>query len=459
MLLVLIFAALDYRIEGYSYGKFNALVKATLSEEDGYLSSKSGRSKKMQVIEDKHLKIFLDLKKKNPALESLIYVFMGFTLVGGAWTFFRVKEERNFIIFLVLILFSLFIHQIVVSVYLLFSYMIVSKWLKQEWCWRRATFLVILIGCFSLLWLGIDWMIVKNGESWSLTHSLKSLLAYPPNFGRFYVERYPAMSFLSFLGGAVIIWKYLFNRELRYSQYLLIFFLVPLVAMGFHPTSMIRFYERYAYFLNPYFILLFSYSVVWSIQRLWSVRENLLLKRPIGLTVILVLIFSIVVLIGAFNIGKSYAILTMTYGNNRDVIYAESKKPFFYPDHKGTSLYVKENFKKDDIIVVMDILAHYAYFPKADYQLTLSKKGDAEGWLGASTIRSANELEKIIMLSNGKNRIWVLLSGEKLKDYKERQEMKEILEVLRTYEMRSVYSGQDGTSSVLLFNPDISSSL
>jgi len=459
MLLVLIFAALDNRIGGYSYGKVNALVKEALSDEDGYLSSKIGPSKKMQVIEDKHLKIFLDLKKQNTMVENLIYVVMGFTLVGGACAFFRVKGERNFIIFLVLILFSLYIHQIMVSIYLLFSYMIASKWFNQEGYWKRIAFLLILIAFFSLLWLGIDGLINRGEEKWSLVQSLKPLLTYPPNFGRFYVERYPVMSFLSFLGGSVIILRYLFGRPLEEKQYLIIFFLVPMLAMGFHPTSLIRFYERYANFLNPYFILLFSYGLVWCSETFWVFGKKLNWNKSVRVTILLIFIFPILVLTAGFNIGKSFAILNMDYGNNKAIIDSASRLTFFYADHKGPSLFVKENYGEGDIIIVMDILAHYVYFPKADYQLTLSHKGDAEGWIGVSTIRTGNELKNIISDLNRKNRIWVLLSGEKLKDYRERQEMKEILEVLRTYEMRSVYSGQDGTSSVLLYKPDVASSL
>lgn len=83
--------------------------------------------------------------------------------------------------------------------------------------------------------------------------------------------------------------------------------------------------------------------------------------------------------------------------------------------------------------------------------LTLGYKGYAESWSGSPSIRSSEHLEEVIN-KYGQRNIWIVFSGQKLKDYESRRELVKIMSVMKSFRMERQYLVRDELSNVYLMS-------
>lgn len=129
-----------------------------------------------------------------------------------------------------------------------------------------------------------------------------------------------------------------------------------------------------------------------------------------------------------------------------------SKKDFlFYPDHKGPAEYIKREWKSGDIVIAMDILPLYVYFPKVDYQLDVNYSGNAEGFLAAKTIGTVDELSHVLKIHK-RDRVWIILAGKKKYHIGKSSRHTKMMNLLDCFKSQIKYIGRDDLSIVLLFD-------
>ena len=459
--LILFFSMVDNIFSKYEYGKFNILVDQSLKNNVKYHEENSNRKTALEIVKEKYLRIYLKLRNNYEQSYIVINIIFSLFFICSIYAFFRWRDKKMYVLFLFLILITLYFQQTMLSIYLFLAYLLLGSRYNPQNYWKRSWTLMLVIIVVTAGWVCFDLITSQNitndtsvGKMVMLMmKSVKTILSYPPNFISFYFEKYPLMSIMSLLAGFIIFKKYVTDKGSVGEYYLFILFVVPILAIGFHPTSITRPYERYASFLNPYFILLFSYGMMSCASKVWIGLDKMSYGRAFRITIGLFLIVSILIGTDGFNIRKSFAIINMQYGFNKNIIDADARDFFYYPDHQGPSLFVKDNYKEGDIVIAMDVLAHFAYFPRVDYQLTLGYKGDAEGWLRGKSIRTSDQLRNILELHQDKL-TWIILSGEKLNDSKRYSGMQEIIAALKFFDKNKVFNGRDGLSDVYLIERD-----
>jgi hypothetical protein len=138
------------------------------------------------------------------------------------------------------------------------------------------------------------------------------------------------------------------------------------------------------------------------------------------------------------------------HGSNERIrnSYRQAK---FHPDHRGLSRFACENAVTGDLIVATDMVAHYAYCPRADYQFTSSRKRDAEGWIGVPSLHTPAELVSTLHAADRDN-VWLVLSGREARSRKSTASLGPLQEFLAKLCVELVYEGADEGSQVLLLD-------
>lgn len=421
------------------YSRWEDLVQENFpgDEGDGGMAKAGLR----RVLSQRVLPLFLDVAQHRSVLFSLLTVFVVATVAACAWRMLRHGADRLFPAALAAAAVALYLQQALLAALVLVAYAVLGRRVTPE-RWLRNTMVlaaVVVIGSAAWLVYGAVGAVDPSFPTDLLSRarrSLRALVGYPANFGEFFIRRYPLQAVLAGVGAAVALMRVARKRGVGTELYLLVVLVVPTFTMGFHPTALIRFYERYAFFLNPYFVLLAAYGMVWVTEVARS-RGRI---PAFACCAALVFVFGL-------QMTRAWDAVHLQYGENRALREAYGE-PIFYPDHDGPSRYVRRHYRPGDRVLAMDILIHYAYFPKADGQLTVTTKGDAEGWIGVGTLRTAGALEAWLDASEGA-RTWVVLSGAQLGRFNEDAELRRILSVLRD-RGRVAYRGRDGFSDVVL---------
>jgi hypothetical protein len=291
-------------------------------------------------------------------------------------------------------------------------------------------------------WLAVGF---ATGGASRAVRVLRALIEYPPNYLEFFARLHPGM----FLVGAVAVVAALtgYSRDPKaYAPhvYMASALVLPAIGLGFHPGAPRLFAERYVFHLNSCFVLLYAFGVWWLTGLVvasagWRFSHTRSVARAVIATVVLVVT-------GGLAPGRTLAATQQQYGENGSFrsVWGEA---WFIADHQGSSRYVCEHAGPDDLVVPMDVLIHWSYCPRADYQLTLSRKGDAEGWIG---IRSGDSLDEIAgKVREGRaQRVWIVLSGQELARSRNDPRLATML-AFRGWECANrVYEGRDGASDV-----------
>ena len=308
---------------------------------------------------------------------------------------------------------------------------------------RKAFGIGAVLALGGAAWLAVG--LAASGVS-RASGVLRTLIEYPPNFLEFYARLHPGMSLV--VAGAVLMALVGFVRDrsaFAPHMFVVSCFVLPAIGLGFHPGATALFNERYVFYLDSFFVLLYAFGV-WRLAG-WVTTAAGVVGGLVRRRTIAALVATILLLVtGGFAPAKTWGAARQQYGDNQRFggLWGELR---FVADHQGSSRYVCEHAGPDDLVVPMDILNHWAYCPRADYQLTLGSKDDAEGWIG---IRSGDSIEQIgDKFRRGRApRVWVVLSGYDSSRARHDARLDTML-AFRKWDCASrVYEGRDGASDV-----------
>jgi len=348
---------------------------------------------------------------------------------------------------LTLMTIALAFQQAIAAACLWLLFLLAGNWLRAKHYKLSSLLSFTFLITGLLLWVASE----LHGSSYTLQNAIlaiKMLIAYPPLFIRIILETYPWVTLILILTSIGIAISASNAQKFSPPLLILILFLVPLFVMGIHPLALDRLYERYVYFLTPYLLIIVAYGISQASDfflKKWNENQKLVACSFI------VALISLTALSGGFSLSRSIAKVTAEYGMNMDIYDRWTRKHYYHPDHKGPSLFVASQYQNGDLVIAMDILAHYAYFPIADYQLIISRKRDAEGWIGKTTITSAEELTSVLDNASP-GRIWIITAGLHIHDNKDEKEFISIMNTISEFSGEAKYFGKDGDSNVYCVN-------
>jgi 4-amino-4-deoxy-L-arabinose transferase-like glycosyltransferase len=451
--------AVNSQFEMYNYGHWLGIVEASaigpLATANG-----SGFERTTLLLGERVLPLFVSVATGHPYLIAILSALLAIAVISSLALFISRKDSRVFSLAVLAVALALYLQQIMLAICFVAAYALLGRALETTAFQRRSLILLAATAAGFLFWTGFALVsappsleaISEPGTAGTAVAAIKSQLFYPRNFGRVFVAKYPWMSVFTVISLGLAASGYLRDARIEGKRLAAMLFAVPIVLLGAHPWALFRFYERYVHFLLPLFLLLAAMALVAAAEGLAAaLRERGFgsRSRRIAVAAFVVLVALLTQLGGAW---RSWANITAGYGVNSAVFDRWSGMHPLNPDHKGASQFVKEGYRQGDIVVAMDILAHYAYFPRADYQLTPVPKGDAEGWIGAASLASAADLEDVLGSHPGR-RVWIIVSGPELRFRAGLPEMDAIMDLIRKRGGEPVYRGRDGMSDVYLLIP------
>jgi 4-amino-4-deoxy-L-arabinose transferase-like glycosyltransferase len=461
VLVLTLFATLGYKYyENYNYNISKACVVQQLGDNKNYLEVMNVNHNINKEMKQNIFRLFLNIKE-DKFYFILLNVGFFITLVGGISYFLKTCRDMCFIPCFVLIIISLYLQQAMLSVLVFLAYLYFKGEGFKGLIRKEGFFLLVVIGFAMIFWLCVSFFSMwgegtKQGMWLNLIGSgflpsVKPLFMYPSNFFKIYLIKYPVMSAFVLFGGILIFHRSSIDKTNKKEMYLFFSFIITLLSISFHPLSIIRAYERYAFFLNPLFTLLFAYSILFCINKIKNSLETTGAPNKLSIMVKIIFVVLIFITTDFFNIKSSYAWLNRKYGVNKNVIEKIKEDFLFYPDHKGPAEYIKREWKSGDIVIAMDILPLYAYFPKVDYQLDVNYSGNAEGFLAAKTIGTVDELSHVLKIHKG-DRVWIILAGKKKYHIGKSSRHTKMMNMLDCFKSQIKYIGRDDLSIVLLFD-------
>ncbi|VAW87503.1 hypothetical protein MNBD_GAMMA16-1978 [hydrothermal vent metagenome] len=379
------------------------------------------------------------LTDKNKIYWVAVIAFL-FTLLLAV---FFIPDWRVFFSFVTLLVVALSFQQVIFAGCIWLFYLFIGNWFGIRH-FKISAFVGLCILCIgAMAWVLVE-LLSSKFTGYNTTQAIKMLFAYPPMFLRLMAETFPWLTLIFIITSFWIAVSTSKAQQFSGPALVLFLFILPLFLMGIHPLALERLYDRYIYFLTPYFIIIIAFGIFTAshvIYKKWQNNKQIIAVF-FGMAIVLLIILS-----GGFSLTRSLVKANTIHGINTDIYDRWTKKHYYHPDHKGPSQFVASHYRDGDIVIAMDILAHYAYFPVADYQLTISKKRDAEGWIGSTTISNAEELTSI--LNNAKSRrIWIVTAGLHIRDNKDKKEFVSIMNTISKLAGKALYFGEDGDSNV-----------
>lgn len=446
----------DSRFEKWHYRHWGALVQERTAEA-GAMEPQTALDGPARVVHERVLPLFHHLRGEHPYLFMVLGALLGAVTLYCIVLFFRRSDARLFSLGLFAVAAALYLQQAMLALCFLLVYLFAGRALEPSRYSVRTLILLAAVAGGSLFWgcyaLGTAPSSLPLAEDAGLLETvrvtLRTLLYYPPNFGRIFMATHPWMSIFALIPMLLATRRYMRDLEIDETTLFSLLFILPNLMLGLHPAALTAFLQRYVHFLVPIFLLLAAHGMTWTGANLSRIAKEHRVRPGLHRAgiVVFVLIVAFVTQIGGAL--RSWSVVTAGYGVNEALYDNWLNAHPFNPDHKGASSFVRGEYRAGDLVVAMDILAHYAYFPRADYALTLSPKRDAEGWIGAATLGSAAALKEVLAANPGR-RAWVVLAGPQLEAYGGHPEMGAILDFLRERGGEPAYRGRDGLSDVYL---------
>jgi hypothetical protein len=232
------------------------------------------------------------------------------------------------------------------------------------------------------------------------------------------------------------LWQLSMRAKIPYHFLLFIVFVwVPLILEGFFRWYI---FPRYTFQLLPFFLLC-------SLAGVWFIKDKMMKTwhRPLKLVFLL-------------------CIVAMVTGYIQPLEWVRKLNagPAMFPDHKGAANFVKSiELKPQDIVIVEDMLMQKFYLGRIDHWLRSFK--DAKHYVTGKDgklvdiythtplIGSGVELENIIK-NPTRGDIYLIGSGETA-DAKQYYLGNGIQEIIDAYKPRTLFTGVDNKTKVLVF--------
>ncbi|MGH9381488.1 MAG: glycosyltransferase family 39 protein [Thermoanaerobaculia bacterium] len=439
----------NLHVEDSQYGKLGAGAGAEpVSQEAPEPSDREDppNVSTVEVFSSRFLLPFLTLRGTHHGAFLAATALGGSMLLALALALAMRARDGLFALASALLVLTLYLQQLLAAAMVLMAYLLVDRVRKPIAVRRRSLLLGLIVLAASMCWV-LYWLFAGPAAATlaggdlllGAKQLLKPLIGYPKSFLRFYLERYPVMSALAGVGCLVAGIRFWRTRRVEALGVVVLLFAVPAVALGFHPTALREFGDRLIFFVDPYFALLVAFGATWIAARL---ADALPVGRRPGVSLVGLYALGILLFGGLPNARASLAVVTAEYGVG---------KSGFHPDVAGPAQFVRVHYRPSDIVIPMDILPHYAYFPVAHYQLYQLDKPEA-GWIGVPLLASAEDLAGALARHRGA-RVWIVLDAVQLRRREHDPRMKAILRLIASRAGKPRYRGRDGLSDVYLVEP------
>lgn len=277
---------------------------------------------------------------------------------------------------------------------------------------------------------------------------LAALVNYPVLHARLLFDVMPLMTGVVTVALAVLFHR---NSQVPNGKHIIVMIgvLGPLLAIGFLREWP---WLRYLFMTYPFFLMIYAWGVVEAVDRIlgYMLANRMRIasvRQTVGVLLAAVLAF---VVSEHHSLVQAKGISDRTYSTNvPDVVMFTYAR---HPDHKNTSLFVKEHKGRGDVVIAMDILP-YTYIGQIDYLIWtggLLRKMPVERdiYIGCPTIRSGGELVDVIK-SNSDKGVWLITSQELTGPHRMSPGVSPaVMDFLRKNRERIVYTGHDRMTHV-----------
>jgi hypothetical protein len=241
------------------------------------------------------------------------------------------------------------------------------------------------------------------------------------------------------------------DRQGFFRRCLFLWLWLPLIGLGFAREWIAL---RYALPLYPFFLLVWAWAVVGSVQTLTPNRVWRLRWAPPAV-VVLCLLAPVVNEQHGFAPAMFWS--RLQYGQPTDALLHGFP---FHPDHARAGNYVRERLAEQDKVVAMDAQQQQYYVGRVDYRLVRLSERRTFGtyvdgelrdiYTHAAVLETLSELERVIA-GRGESRVWLITSGEMVGD-KAGVVPAGVAPQLEEWAPQRVFRGRDGVTSVYLFD-------
>lgn len=274
----------------------------------------------------------------------------------------------------------------------------------------------------------------------------------PHPFYRLLFLQFPLMFATTAAGGAYIILRSLPPGRDQRGFFLVAAFLSSLLLMGFFHSPYVS--NRYDYYLNPLFVILFAWITFgWTqnlLRRWLGPQRSALRIWAQGILIAVVLGWGC----EGFDPLQTWAASHRSYGYNKERVRTPDLNASFHYDYPGCAEFVARHRKPGDLIVAMQPVGLYPYGVHPDYRIAkldgvyaLSAEGPVDWYTGSPILAELPSLQAVLEANPGKP-VWIIYTDE-IPGGPDVNIPRDTLDFLRSERSNQLYSASDGASRVV----------
>lgn len=422
-------------------------AEALFQKPEKNILNKIINSTPVTLLSKKHLLVFLQAQKHHPVTTLILITGLTSLILFYGIRTFRRSDSPIYTAAIFTILIPLCLQQIMLALLIVLLYTLLARTFEPNTYIKRSYTLLIICSIAAISWIFLGTTSLQGSPLENLYASTMMLLSFPMSFFTLYATPYPFLTACAVISAALALKHYLVNGRVNEIGYITLLFTGTILLMGFHPLSLSRPFPRYVAFLNPYFLIMVAFIIDMAVKKLSQIKNHR--TNKVKITIIVAFTCLSAILITRETAYSSWHMITTKYGENNLSASVAGYVRDFYPDQRTPALFVKNHAKPNDIIIAMDVLGFYVYFPRIDFQLRVTGGTDAERWLGQQTLFSKKELVKILKQYHNHN-IWIILEGKMLKQYAGNHDWSNILDLIVSQSGSPRYIGLDKLSRVYM---------
>lgn len=283
---------------------------------------------------------------------------------------------------------------------------------------------------------------------------LRLFFAIPVPWYRLLILQFPFMSVVVLVAGIVFLYRSLPSESKQDRFFLGGCLVLPMFVMGLVPAPF--YLNRYNFYLNPVFTLLFVLGLVGmaaTIGRAVASNRDPAQGRLSSIIVAVIVVLGLVLCRQA-DPAQAWALGNRSYGDDPALRDADLSSHFYY-DLKTTAEYVREASHDGDIVITRDPVGFYPYLGLTDFVLRgpyygRGKRKDGtfvDSYLDVPHLHDAAGFESVLR-EHADKRVWVIMS-ESRPEGPDINVPEDVLTSLERLRDNRVYMGLDRLTYIL----------
>lgn len=398
---------------------FSAAVPSTNQNLSGKISNALGLPQ-LKLPEFRFFLESMDSHLLIPLSLSILTIFVSIYFVNKISN----DNKKLPLILLYLANISAIFYQFTLSINLLLFYLLIRKNSNNLFQKDRNLF----VATFFLLIYLIFWvMILTTGAKLDLHSIVDLLFGFPNVLGyifKWLIPGWPVITGLLITGILLIVSNYLTMNKKSRSIYLIAALYLFIIGASLFDSYA---ETRYFFHLYPIIILISSYTLYTIYNFLFiNLNRTVMWSKP----ALLSLLTLVVILVSKdINPVKAYQLPNHNYSSQKDRYRNPVTWSFYseyHPDRKSPSLYIKDNMKNEDKVVVLGpvhmIAAYHYYTGKVHYTVAPNFNPDLHDTNPHNYAKVSDNtvlhyvngskllfnLEELQRLRNSEQKIWLL---------------------------------------------------